>query len=436
MNNVIKKINKLVNKDNYIVLGVSSGPDSMCLLDILLKNNYKIIVAHVNYHKRKESIIEEDYLREYCTNKNIIFEKIEVKKYTKENFQKQARDIRYDFFKKLAYKYKTKYIMTAHNAEDLVETILMRINRGSNLKGYSGFEEMNTDEGYTFLKPLINISKKDILKYNETNNIKFFIDSSNNETNYTRNKYRKYILPVLENENPNYLNQFYEFSSELLEINSYIETISNKNKKHCYKDNVLNVNIFNNYEEVIKKRIISLILGELYEDDIIYITKKNLQDILKLTKSNNNIEITLPKKLIVRKSYDKLYFESEKTQILNYKYVLDKKVILPNQGIISTIESSNDISNYIIRLNTNEIKMPIIIRTRQQGDKIKVKNSGFQKINDIFINEKIDKRKRDIFPVVVDSNNVVIWLPRLKKSTFDTKNDYNIILEYIEEVKR
>ena len=126
-----------------IIVGVSGGPDSMCLLHLVLelkdKKNLNVICAHVNHKMRIESENEAKFVREYCENNNAIFEYYEINEYTDDNFHNQARIKRYDFFKDLVSKYDAKYLLTAHHGDDLIETILMRIVRGSNLKGYLGF---------------------------------------------------------------------------------------------------------------------------------------------------------------------------------------------------------------------------------------------------------------------------------------------------------
>ena len=90
---------------------------------------------------REQSLQEENYLREYCKKNKIMFECMMITEYGDDNFHNEARNIRYDFFEKVVYKYHAMYLMTAHHGDDLIETILMRISRGSNLRGYSGLEK-------------------------------------------------------------------------------------------------------------------------------------------------------------------------------------------------------------------------------------------------------------------------------------------------------
>ena len=193
------------HKNDIIVVGCSAGPDSMALVDMLLKVREKyslsLIVAHVNHNLRKQSVQEEEYLRNYCEKHHIMFEGMVITEYGDDNFHNEARNIRYDFFEKVVYKYHAQYLMTAHHGDDLVETILMRITRGSNLNGYSGFKKVVDMEGYQIVRPLLVYTKQELEEYDKINHVMYYIDSSNAKDKYTRNRYRKYVLPFLRTYN-------------------------------------------------------------------------------------------------------------------------------------------------------------------------------------------------------------------------------------------
>ena len=135
-----------LKKSDIIVIGVSAGPDSMALLYILneLKTNigFKIIVAHINHNIRTESKEEEEFLNNYCQKLNLHLESMTITNYGDDNFHNEARNIRYRFYDELVKKYGANYLMTGHHGDDLIETVLMRIVRGSTLKGYSGFNDI------------------------------------------------------------------------------------------------------------------------------------------------------------------------------------------------------------------------------------------------------------------------------------------------------
>ena len=150
--------------------------------------------------------------------------------------------------------------------------------------------------------------------------------------------------------------------------------------------------------------------------------------------SNKNSEIDLPNNIKVIKSYNKLLFKiDKKIENKKYKYILKDKQYIENYGIIEIIPDTKEKSNYVIKLNSKEITLPIIIRNKEENDLIEVKNMiGTKKVSKIFIDEKIEKEKRNNYPIVCDSNNNILWIPGVKKSKFDCYNKefYDIIIKY------
>ena len=196
--------NAQLKAGDYIVIGLSGGPDSMVLLDHLLKLRercaVKIVCAHVHHNVRKESDEEAKLIKGYCLMHDVIFEmtKLEAVQHFSEAF---GHEKRYAFFEQIIRKYHAKYLFTAHHGDDLIETILMRIVRGSTPKGYTGFGAVTNGKKYTILRPLVFYNKEDILEYAKENKIPYFVDKTNDDINYTRNRFRKYVLPILKKEN-------------------------------------------------------------------------------------------------------------------------------------------------------------------------------------------------------------------------------------------
>ena len=205
MSEVVKYLNNLLIDNDTIIVAVSGGPDSMALLSLLLEiknnKNINIICAHVNHNSgRMGQDEEEEYVKSFSNKNNIIFESYKIDEYKESNFEMEARSKRYSFFDELVKKYNAKYVFTAHHGDDLVETILMRMVRGSNLSGYSGFKSVVNMDGYYIVRPLIYYTKAELEEYDKENNVKYYIDSSNSKDKYTRNRYRKYVLPFLKEE--------------------------------------------------------------------------------------------------------------------------------------------------------------------------------------------------------------------------------------------
>ena len=421
-----------------IVVGVSGGPDSMALLYILneFKNkmDLNIICAHVNHNKRKESEQEKIDLENYCKKNNITFEYIKVTNWGDDNFHNEARSVRYNFFEELVYNYGAKYLMTAHQGDDLIETILMRIVRGSTLKGYSGFSRIVDKGDYKIIRPLITVTKDEILKFDEKNGIQYAIDESNNEDHYTRNRYRHTVLPFLKQEEPNIHKKFLKFSEKLLKNSNYIDSVASKEFNKVFQNGNLDIDKFKSLDPVIQTKIIYNILEKIYGDDLLIVGNAHVDLIFGLISSNkSNSVVHLPNNVIVVKSYNELTFSYDDDINDQYEIQIDEIVNLPNGKIIEKVDETNDTSNYTIKLNSKEVTLPLYVRNRRDGDKIKLKGlNAYKKVSEIFINEKIKTSDRNSWPVVLDSKEEIVWLPGLKKSNLDKKNteEYDIILRY------
>ena len=227
--NLIKKIQEnifryeLFERGAKIVVGVSGGPDSVCLLDVLhkLKKKYdlEIIIAHVNYGLRgKDSEKDEALVKKIAEKYSLPIEILKVRKVGKseksESRKRSLRKIRYDFFEKLRKKYKASSIAVGHNLNDQAETVLMRIIRGTGLRGIGAIKFKNNN----IIRPLLNIPRKEIVAYLRKNKITYRIDKTNLGTDFTRNKIRNKLLPYLEKKfNPNIQETLYKFSESAAE---------------------------------------------------------------------------------------------------------------------------------------------------------------------------------------------------------------------------
>ena len=422
-----------------VVVGVSGGPDSMCLLHLLLRLKkeleLQIIVAHVNHNTgRSGQKIDQEFVFEYCKNNNLVFETAIIEDYGDDNFHNEARSFRYNYFHELVKKYNAKYVFTAHHADDLIETILMRIVRGSTLRGYSGFSKIVKMEDYTILRPLINVTKDMILDYLNKNKIEYRIDDSNAKDVYTRNRFRKYIVPQLKKEDNNVDEKFYKFSKTLIEYNEYIDSQVKKIYNSVCPQNIINIIEFQKQEHLIQTKIIYSLLEKYYQDDLMLLNDKHCELILNLINSNkSNCSIHLPNNIEGIKSYDIFYLDKKQIKDNKYEIQIEDYISLPNGKNIEKILESKVDDNNICRLDSSNIKLPLYVRNKKDGDKMSVKGMlGSKKIKDIFIDSKIDLKQRELWPVVCDSDDNIVWLPGLKKSKFCKAKDEkcDIILKY------
>ena len=300
---LVSKVRDTINKYNLIeygdsiVVGVSGGPDSMTLLNILLKLkdefNLKIYVAHINHGIRENAIIDEEYVKEFCEKNRIeLFVKhadvIKLSQNEKTGLEETGRNVRYTFFKEILKKTKSNKIAIAHNLNDKIETIIMNVIRGTGKTGLKGIEPKRD----VYIRPLIEITRSEIEDYCNNEKLNPRHDESNDDNTYTRNKIRNIIIPYLkENFNPNIIESINRLSDIIVEDENYLEEETEKVFNNIVLKNEsdlieYNIKGFNNQNKSIQKRLILLGIIKVI-GNVQGIEKVNIDDIIKLC--NNNI---------------------------------------------------------------------------------------------------------------------------------------------------
>lgn len=294
--------NDLIQDGDKIVLGVSGGPDSICMLNILYKLkeqlskfnkiNYTMIVATVNHCIRKEASEEAEFVKNVCNNLNIKFRylEVDVPKMAKANKQSEelcGRNVRYEFFKKVMQEEGANKIAVAHNSDDVIETILINLSRGTGIKGLTGISYKNEE----IIRPLLDIKKSEINDYCKENNLEPRIDKTNFETIYTRNKIRNNIIPILkENLGESFCNSVLKTREILIKEEEFLSQYTNNIiNSAIIEDNIESI-IFN-YNGILKeheaiiirciREIIYRLMGNL--DNVSYV---HVQSINKILESN------------------------------------------------------------------------------------------------------------------------------------------------------
>ena len=323
----IKKYNLIENGDK-LVLGVSGGPDSISMLNILndLRNDknlhmeFDIIVAHVNHMIREEAKEDEKFVEEFCKKIGIPFysKSIDVQKIANNNkigTEEAGRNARYEFFDEILKKTNSNKIAIAHNKNDKVETMIMNMLRGSGIAGLKGIEPIKNNK---YIRPLIECERFEIEQYCKENNIDARIDRTNFENVYTRNKVRNVVIPYIKQEfNPNIIQTMDRLSELVKEEDEYLEsTVKNKYKELIIeekeKEFVMDLKGFNRQEKVIKSRLllytISRLLGSTNG-----IEKIHIEDVIKLCENNiGNKYLTPNKNIKVLVKNHKIYFINQK----------------------------------------------------------------------------------------------------------------------------
>ena len=330
--NCIKKYN-LINNGDIILVGVSGGPDSICLLYALNslkeKLGIKIYVAHINHMIREEADLETKYVQNFCEKLEIecFVKKVDVQEFAKiqkQGTEEAGRNIRYEFFDEVSKKIGAKKIATAHNSNDKAETVLLNILRGSGISGLKGIEPIRDNK---YIRPLIETSREDIEEYCEVNNLEPKIDKSNLESIYSRNKVRNDLIPYIQKEfNSNIIKTINRLSEVTTEENEYLELITENQFRQILvgadtsvcpgyiqeNQTILDLKKFNNLELVIKRRVILYTIRKVIGSTQ-GIEKVNIDEIIKLCQNNiGNKYLTPTKNIKILVKNKKIFFISIK----------------------------------------------------------------------------------------------------------------------------
>lgn len=415
MNKVINDL-KLNIGNHKVVVTCSTGVDSMVLLELCLKSLPKdnVIVAHVNHNKRDESKLEQDFLEKYCVDKGIVLETLVLPKKYVGNFQEWAREERYAFFKKIANKYQAKYILLAHHANDNLETILMRLLKSSSLKGYGGIEKASDVEDYTIYRPLLNISKDEIINYAQDNNITYFEDKSNGENDYTRNRIRHQIIPLLIEENPNIYQAVNNYSNTIFSANKLLEKV-----KVEFIENYVTVNTNNNIE------VISFMISDfnrLDEELRIHVLFRILRkyqlsrvcidDIYQqIYSSKTRVVTSINNELSMIKEYGKIIFTNQSLDHSDFYLKIDSEgeFNLLNNSQLYVVKNICYFKENNKTLWYNIKSLPIVVRSRRNGDKIKLK-TGTKSVSDFLTDKKVPYLQRKNTLVLCDEFDNILYI--------------------------
>ncbi|MCX7923021.1 MAG: tRNA lysidine(34) synthetase TilS [Clostridia bacterium] len=434
----------LIQRGESIVVGLSGGPDSVCLLHVLhtltSRLNIKLYAVHINHMLRgEESQLDEQYAINFCTSLGIpVYTiKVDIKALSKQegiSLEEAGREARYSQFDVYANKVGATKIAVAHNKNDQVETVLMRILRGTGIDGLKGMDYRRD----RIIRPLLDIEREDIEIYCEGNFLKPRTDSSNLQTIYTRNKIRLDLIP--------YINMLFEtditdniFKMSLLakDDSDFVETASlelydkclvNKNKHEVQLDLL----ILENYHPAVKKRIVRKAIRDL-KGDLKGVENVHIEDIITLgTKGRTGSEIHLPHKIHVSKSYNTLklfIFVKENCPAVSYNESINIPGTTRLQANGALMEASIHNKSDLAGISSNagqglleqifdydKLQAGINIRTRQNGDVFKpYKSNGTKKLKEYFIDNKIPRNVRESIPLVVIGNEIV-WIVGYKIS--------------------
>lgn len=411
---VIKKYNMLENCDR-IVVGLSGGADSVCLLSVLnsLKAEYGflLVAAHINHGIRgAEAQRDEENCKRLCESLNVPLEILHADIPTLSKQQgigeeECGRIVRYDFFRSLAGE--RGKIATAHNLNDNAETLLLNLVRGAGAKGACGIPPVRDN----IIRPLIETDRKSIEKYCEENELQYVTDSTNLECEYSRNKIRIKVLPTLCEINQNAVGALSGFASRMREQEAFLESVVNEKYAQCVKNSVLYEAEFSALDIFLKKRIAGRFLSELSHGEV---ESKHIDDFLRFVGSGKTLVTASATEIVSRDG--KIFKKPEQAEQFSVDFSLDdKKVNLPFCEISVEKYDTKDLQNLNKDMLDNlidcdKISNTLILRSRKDGDKFTFSKRRITKtVKKLFNEDKIPPEVRNKM-IILDSDGEVVWL--------------------------
>ena len=442
MKNEFLKNLKSYNLEGFgVLLAVSGGKDSMTMLDLFNYFKYELklnlVVCHFNHSLRDDADRDEKFVKTQCEKYGLKFysKKEDVLLYSNENklsTEEGARFLRYKFFDEVKRIENLEYIATAHNKNDLAETVIMRILRGTGINGLIGIQSERGD----LIRPILNFSRDEIEKYIEENNIPFVEDKTNFEELYLRNKIRLNLFPILKNEyNPRILDAISRLSNIAFDYSTISREYIASKEGLLWEFNRDKILVYIEKLKLQSRSFRNIMYREFFEfiskdpDGINYKIIEEIDNLI-FSKTGKHIEI---KNVVFKIEYDKLliydknifenlemkfYFENLDFSLYSTKFF---DIIIEQ----SSFEEFKNLKQNKDLLFINKKYLDFLkIRNKENGDFLELE-FGKKKLKDIFIDEKVSKDIRKNIPIFEIENNIV-WVPNIRRSNrylVDEKDD-------------
>ena len=420
------KKDNLVEKNDKIVVGFSGGPDSVFLVEMLMKLreniNFDMVLVHINHLLRGEnSDGDEKFSIEYGKKKGlqVFSRKINITALGKDmglTLEEAGRKARYDLFKEVFEKIGANKIALAHNKDDQLETFMFRLTRGAGLEGLEGIVAKRD----VYIRPISEIYKKDIVEYLNKNSIPYRIDETNFENEFTRNSIRLDLIPFIEKRyNPKFKDKLYSLIEEIREVNKVLEI--------RLEEYVVNNKLSIEKLKKLDKYLLSKVLIQYLYSYGIEVSRKKIQLIEDILDKGGSKDISLNGEFVLKKEYD--FLAIEKNTKKENQCIKEVELEIPGQIIFGEYVIEASFTDKILYDNQNfytSLKMgdKLKIRSRKDGDRIiPIGMTSEKKVKDILINEKVPKEKRDTIPLVV-YNGEIVWIAGIKGNEKYKNSDY------------
>jgi len=441
----INENNLLTGENITVYAAVSGGVDSCVMLDILnhLKNdlNFKLEILHVNHNTRgKENIEDEKFVEELAEKYSLPIKLKSLANQAGKQSEVFLREQRYKFFNQILKNTKKSFVATAHNSDDNVETLLMRLFRGSNLKGLTGIYSKRG----LFIRPLLTHSRKDIEEYAKLNSILFRDDYTNLDNQFTRNFVRNELIPSISNKfkvdiNKNILKTIGDLNHHYSLFTDVLKSAIKESTKNGKQNISLNKIKYSGYNSAVQKGLIEYCIS--FVQPLNYgISKKNFllwDEFIKNSKPGKKKNI-LDAGYAISERKEILFggFPSEKTE--SYSLKLNSEILIDNKYKIEFTQIESDKINFNVNKNVEYIDgdksgKKLVIRFWRKGDSFHpLGMKQKRKLSDFFIDLKFSTRLKKETPIIC-KNGKIIWIAGYRlddqfKISDTTKNIYKIAL--------
>src|SRR4030042_1133800 len=423
--NTIKK-HSMLSGEEKILVGLSGGPDSVCLLHMLnkIKDDFRLSLYALyidHWLRTDETGSEIEFCKNLCESLDIpfIIKSINVKSCVQElkiNIQEAARQLRYKVFEETAYETNAHKIALGHTADDQAETVLMRLFRGSGTTGLSGIPPVRAG----IIRPLIEIERTKIEQFLDEGKIDFIVDSSNLKKDYLRNKIRLSLIPMLKEFNPDIIETLSKTAELFRDEERFFTILVTKTMmKLISRKTDTRIELFLAPLEIMDKVIMRRVLRRAIDETtgLRGINFVHIEDIIEIIKNGKHGDrLYLPKGIREIKGYSNFTFTSEPPVRLNtYTFEVPGEVILKEGKVVIKAFLGNDVDDYgdgkpMAVFDGEKTGTVLIIRPRENGDFFYPMGFGRRKkLQDYFVDEKVPRDERDSVPVVASGNDIV-WI--------------------------
>lgn len=455
-----------LSSSDTVVIGVSGGPDSVCLLHLLWQLRFAIIVAHLDHQIRPESEMEAQFVADFSRQLNLPFasQTVNVRQFAEvegRSIEESARILRYQFIFETAQKKGAQAVITAHNADDQVETVLMHFLRGSGLSGLRGMQFRTLPNPWNthipLLRPMLNIWREEIMAYLGENQLKYCQDASNLDLSYYRNRLRHELLPILGDYNPGIRRRIWQTSIIVHQDLELLDPILVQAWNDCLRYEsaskiAFDTHQFANYSSALQRHLFRR-AGFLLRPEIRDLDFNALQRVVMFIRQPSRskqmdwiagLHLSISAGLIWL-----LYKEKEIPQCNDFpllspgtinslpvpgEVLLDNDWMIRSEIIADVVtayeQARQNPDPYQVWIDPGDPRVTLSIRTRLPGDVIKSlgMNGHTVKISDLMINQKIEKSARDSWPLVLAGDEIA-WVPGLRVSeSFRLKPDSRLVI--------